>query len=43
MNKNIFKNYIDACELEKEIEERIRKLEEENSVRMEFQRYLRKL
>lgn len=29
MNKNIFKDYIDACELEKELEERIRKLEEE--------------
>lgn len=28
MNKNIFKDYIDACELEKELEERIRKLEE---------------
>lgn len=32
MNKNIFKDYIDACELEKELEERIRKLEEEGSV-----------
>lgn len=30
MNKNIFKDYIDACELEKELEERIRKLEEES-------------
>lgn len=29
MNRNIFKDYIDTCELEKETEERIRRLEEE--------------
>lgn len=30
MNRNIFKDYIDACELEKELEERIRDLEQQS-------------
>lgn len=32
MNRNIFKDYIDACELEKELEERIRDLEHKGIV-----------
>ncbi len=30
MRRNIFKDYIDACELEKELEERIRDLEQQS-------------
>lgn len=30
MNRNIFKDYIDVCELEKELEERIRDLEQQS-------------
>lgn len=32
MSKNIFKDYIDACELVKELEEKIREIERENTV-----------
>lgn len=32
MSKNIFKDYVDACELVKELEERIREIERESTV-----------